>query len=82
MTNKPKWGQYTADQADVYYDKLNIECATKEQYRTWFMKAERANTPCRRLEHFCDDCLLAYELKMTAAGKCAKAKRKALENAL
>jgi len=70
------WGSYTIEQADIYYEKLGIECATKEQYRNWFMKAERANTPCRRLIHYCSDCLLSYRLKMVEQDRCVAEKLK------
>lgn len=72
------WGSYTSQQADAYYDKLEIDCVSKEDYRRWFFSAERSNYPCRTLPSFCQDCTLFYSLQMRAQGRCAKARNQDL----
>lgn len=63
---------WTKETADHYYEKLGIKCATKEEYRKWFILAERCNLPCRKLKAFCADCTVAFECAQRSTGSCIK----------
>lgn len=74
---RPSLG-YTQIQAAFYFDKHGLRCSTPEEYERWFILAERAQQPCRKLTHFCDDCTLAFKKDAVSNGTCVLEDRKQL----